>query len=226
MLEKIYLKIKEYIYEINSDRASLLFDNFSTGKALRAKLIFSITKDSEESIKLASIVEMIHLASLLHDDVIDNSKTRRGKTSINQKFGNSNAIMMGDILYSKGFYELLDLDIKIAKSISKAVLKLSLGELEDSNMSNSINLDKNKYMNMIYLKTSSLIEASLESGAILAQKETNLYKEYGKNIGLSFQIIDDILDINLDSNKIGKPTFSDFKEGQNNSTIYLFISTS
>ena len=223
MSNSVYTQIKKYISELNSDRTSFLFEKISRGKELRAKLICITAGNTEKSIKLSAIVETIHAASLLHDDVIDNSETRRGKISINKEFGNNNSIMMGDILYSKAFYELLDLGKNIAKSISQAVLKLSLGELEDLNMSDNINLDKNKYMNMIYLKTSSLIESSLESGAILANKKSFLYKEYGKNIGLSFQIIDDILDINLDSKKIGKPTFSDFREGKTTLPyIYLY----
>jgi octaprenyl-diphosphate synthase len=180
---------------------------------LRSKLLHSITNHRDWA-KLSAVIELIHLSSLLHDDVIDNADTRRGKVTINKKYSNLHSIMLGDIFYSKAFYELSSFNQTIAKVISSAVTKLSLGELLDVELTNSFNSDIDKYYEMIYLKTSALIEATSEVGAILEGLDTNKYRLFGKNLGIAFQIIDDILDIVSDSKTLGKPAFSDFKEGK------------
>lgn len=200
------------------------FQDIPKGKGVRSKLILLINKEAH---KLAAVVESIHLASLLHDDVIDNADLRRGKPSINALHGERNSIMLGDILYSKAFYELLDYDKSIGKSVSNAVFLLSQGELEDVGLSKSINLDTDKYNQMIYKKTASLIEASCESAALLSGLDAQKYALYGKNLGIVFQIIDDILDIVSDEETLGKPAMSDFKEGKTTLPyIYLYQSLS
>ncbi len=171
----------------------------------------------------AAIVEMIHAASLLHDDVIDNATQRRGVKSINAIFGDKSAIMVGDILYSKAFYELVDFDRDIAKSISNAVVLLSIGERKDVYLSEKFNPDIELYKEMIYQKTAVLIESASEVAAILAGKDREIYKRYGRNLGVAFQMIDDILDIISDSKTLGKPALSDFKEGKTTLPyIYLY----
>lgn len=191
-------------------------DNFSFGKMLRSKLILSIVNDNalDSAIKVCSIIELIHFASLLHDDVIDNSTTRRGKTSINAIFGNKNAIMLGDMLYSKAFYEISLLDVKLSQIISYAVLKLSVGELEDVELSNSFNNNKKAYLKMIEYKTAALIEAAGECAGVLINEKSDKYKIYGNSLGIAFQIIDDLLDVTQSDEVLGKSSFSDFKEGK------------
>lgn len=191
-------------------------DNFSFGKMLRSKLILSIVNDNvlDSAIKVCSIIELIHFASLLHDDVIDNSTTRRGKTSINAIFGNKNAIMLGDMLYSKAFYEISLLDVKLSQIISYAVLKLSVGELEDVELSNSFNNNKKAYLKMIEYKTAALIEAAGECAGVLINEKSDKYKIYGNSLGIAFQIIDDLLDVTQSDEILGKSSFSDFKEGK------------
>ncbi len=216
--------ISNFIKEIDDD-AFLLYQKISQGKMLRAKLVSKIAGDSEDSKKLSAVIEMIHTASLLHDDVIDESKTRRGVHSINALYGDKSAIMLGDILYSKGFLELLYFDKEIAKFISDAVCELSVGEMMDVNLSNEINLDKVKYFQMIYKKTSVLIEATAKSAAYLAKKDVISYGLYGKNLGLAFQVIDDVLDVTMSDEQLGKPSLADFKEGKTTLPyIYLFES--
>jgi len=190
------------------------------GKGIRGKLVTIINPKAN---KLAAIVESIHLASLLHDDVIDEASIRRGVESINSKYGKFSAIMLGDIIYSKAFYELIDFDKKIAKAISNAVYLLSQGEIEDVKLSKKINLNKNRYMDMIYKKTASLIEATCLSAAISAGFDENDFRIYGKNIGIAFQIIDDLLDITQDEKTLKKPSMYDFYEGKTTLPyIYLF----
>ncbi len=203
-----------------------MFDEFeeykdiNKGKGIRGKLITIIAPNAE---KLAAIVESIHLASLLHDDVIDEAELRRGVASINAKYGEHTATMLGDIIYSRAFYELIDFGSEVAKTISNAVYLLSQGELEDVKLSKDINLDKNKYMQMIYKKTASLIEASCMAAAIVSGYNKKDFEIYGKNIGIAFQIIDDLLDITQDEEVLGKPSMHDFYEGKVTLPfIYLF----
>lgn len=223
MLNAVERQIIHYIKDLDEPDIVELYSRLPKGKRLRAKLILKIAGNSLRVIKTASIVEMIHGASLLHDDVIDDSFMRRNQPSINAIYGNKTAIMFGDILYSKGFYELNEIDKQIAKVISNAVVQLSLGELKDVSLSTKFNTDRDVYLKMIYQKTASLIEASAEVASILAGKNPKPYRVYGRNLGLAFQMIDDILDITSDSKTLGKPAMHDFVEGKTTLPyIYLY----
>ncbi len=213
-LQKVKDKIKDFVKECNDKKSLELLDLLATGKMLRSKLILKIAGINEESIKLCAIVEMIHAASLLHDDVIDEADTRRGKPSINALFDNKTSIMFGDILYSKAFTELSQMNREVAYTVSSAVTLLSIGEMLDVDLTNEFNTSYDKYIDMIYKKTASLIEASAKSAAILANKDKEKFALYGKNLGLAFQMIDDILDITQDSQTLGKPAMLDFVEGK------------
>jgi len=225
VLEEVERRVEQFIDDLDSSDAKMLYKALPKGKRLRAKLILIIAKNSPEAIKLAGVVEMIHSASLLHDDVIDDATLRRGKPSINASFGTKTAVMFGDILYSKAFFELVDIDRRVAKIISNAVKELSLGERLDVLLSEKFNPDKSLYMKMIYQKTASLIEASAKASALIAGKERQkgIYETYGRNLGLAFQMIDDLLDITQDSKTLGKPAMADFKEGKTTLPyIYLY----
>ena len=222
MLEQVESLMRNHIESIGDSRSLELYDRVPKGKRLRAKLILKITSGSKEAIELASVVELIPAASLLHDDVIDEADTRRGVTSINHDFGNMTAIMLGDILYSKGFTELTSLPREVARSVSNAVTKLSVGELLDVELASEFNEDYDKYFDMIYKKTASLIESAAFSAAFLAKKDTAKYALYGKNLGLAFQIIDDVLDITSSSEVLGKPALNDFREGKT-TLPYLYL---
>jgi octaprenyl-diphosphate synthase len=213
-LVQVKEQIKTFVKECNDKKSLELLDLLAEGKMLRSKLILKIAGISEESIKLCAVVEMIHAASLLHDDVIDEADTRRGKPSINALFDNKTSIMFGDILYSKAFTELSQMDRKVAYNISNAVTLLSIGEMLDVGLTEEFNSDYDKYIDMIYKKTASLIEASAASAAILAKKDVEAFALYGKNLGLAFQMVDDILDITQDSQTLGKPALLDFVEGK------------
>ena len=225
MLDQIDLIMKSFIADCGYEPASEMFDRLSPGKKLRSKLLLNIAQKDEKSLRLCAIIELIQAASLLHDDVIDESSVRRGKPSINATYGSKNAVMLGDILYSKGFYELSKFPHEIAGEISGAVSKLSIGEMMDVDLSAKFNEDKSAYETMIYYKTAVLIEAAAAVGAMLAGLEPSNFKIYGKNLGLAFQIIDDILDVTQDAATLGKPNFSDFKEGKTTLPyIYLYES--
>ncbi len=207
-------QIKVFVKECEDEKSLKLLDLLATGKMLRSKLILKIAGVNEASIKLCAVVEMIHAASLLHDDVIDEADTRRGKPSINALFDNKTSIMFGDILYSKAFTELSQMDKEVAYTVSNAVTLLSIGEMLDVDLTETFNTSYDKYSDMIYKKTASLIEASAKSAAILAGLDKEKYALYGKNLGLAFQMIDDILDITQDSETLGKPAMLDFVEGK------------
>jgi octaprenyl-diphosphate synthase len=214
MIEAVERKIAQYIAQLEDADATSLYAKLPQGKRLRAKLILKIAGNNLTAIKTAAVVEMIHAASLLHDDVIDDAFTRRGKASLNATYGNKTAIMLGDVLYSKGFYELNDIDTEVAKVISHAVIQLSLGERNDVLLSQHFNHDKAKYLKMIYQKTASLMEASAEAAALLAGKPRAAYRTYGRNLGIAFQMIDDLLDVTQTAQQLGKPAMHDYEEGK------------
>ncbi len=255
MQDQIDLIMKSFIADCGYEPASEMFDRLSPGKKLRSKLLLNIAQKDEKSLHLCAIIELIQAASLLHDDVIDESSMRRGKPSINATYGSKNAVMLGDILYSKAYFELSKFESRIAAALSLAVTKLAVGELMDVSLSNDFNDDASKYLQMIYLKSSALIEEVARCGAFLkfggaenrgeisdingaknegrnpnAAKDHDKissasakFGEYGKNLGLAFQIIDDILDVTQSSEALGKPSLSDFAEGKTTLPyIYLY----
>jgi octaprenyl-diphosphate synthase len=223
VLSAVERKIEQFITELEDREVSTLYAKLPSGKRLRAKLILKIAGQNLAAVKTAAIVEMIHAASLLHDDVIDDAYTRRNKPSLNALYGNKTAIMLGDVLYSKGFFELNNINAEVAKIVSNAVVQLSLGELGDVSLSKVFNTDKEAYLKMIYQKTASLIEASAGAAALLAGKPKEAYLTYGRNLGLAFQMIDDILDITQDAATLGKPALHDFVEGKTTLPyIYLY----
>ena len=255
MQDQIDLIMKSFIADCGYEPANEMFDRLSPGKKLRSKLLLNIAQKDEKSLRLCAIIELIQAASLLHDDVIDESSVRRGKPSINATYGSKNAVMLGDILYSKAYFELSKFESRIAAALSLAVTKLAVGELMDVSLSDDFNDDAGKYLQMIYLKTSALIEEVARCGAFLkfggaenrseisdmsgAKNEVEIpsaakdhdkissasakFGEYGKNLGLAFQIIDDILDVTQSSEALGKPSLSDFAEGKTTLPyIYLY----
>ena len=213
-MQRVEAELIRLIQEIDYDEVTHLFNKLSGGKRLRAKLILKIAKDMEEAPLLAAIVELIHAASLLHDDVIDEADTRRGAASVNATDGSKIAVMLGDTLYSKAFTELVAFDKEVAQTIAASVTALSKGEMMDVKMAEEFNSDEAAYLDMLYLKTATLIEAAAKAAALLAGKDASSYALYGRNLGLSFQIIDDILDITADEATLGKPAMNDFVEGK------------
>jgi len=214
LINAVERKIEQYVAELDDAYVSSLYQNLPHGKRLRTKLILKIAGSDLKVVKTAATVEMIHAASLLHDDVIDDANTRRGKVSVNASEGNKTAIMLGDILYSKAFFELTSISPEVAKVVSNAVVQLSLGELADVELSRKFHTNRDAYLKMLYQKTASLMEASAEAAAILAGKAREPYRTYGRSLGIAFQMIDDILDITADSQTLGKPALHDFVEGK------------
>lgn len=219
-IQRIIKNIDEILINIKTESVLLdkVIDQISGGKRLRPILVVASARslgfDQEEILHAtACIVEYIHIASLLHDDVIDEAKKRRGKESVNSAYGNRVAIMSGDYLYSLAYNKVLDINTDIAKEISKAAYNLALGEIAEIENFSKI-ITEEEYFDIIYKKTASLIESSCTSGCLLSKNPDQLeyFKQYGKNLGLAFQIKDDLMDYS--SADIGKDTYNDIQEGK------------
>lgn len=225
MIERVEEEILTLVSEIGYSEITRLFSTLAGGKRLRAKLVLEIAGGDATAPRLGAIIELIHAASLLHDDVIDEAVLRRGAPSVNATEDSKTAIMLGDALYSKAYSALVAYDEAVAKTVADAVTALSVGELMDVRMSEHFNDDADAYMDMLYLKTAALIEASAKAAALMSGKDAEAYALYGKNLGISFQIIDDILDIVSDEETLGKPALHDYEEGK--CTLpYIYLSES
>ena len=209
---------------IEEDTISELYNYIfkSNGKRLRAQLSLIASspnkRKNKSRLKLASIIELLHTATLIHDDVVDESQTRRGIKSVNNVWSNTHGVLIGDYIYSKAFILMVQIgDIKILKELANATNDISKGELIQLDALQNTSITLSKLENISYYKTGRLFEAAAKSGAMLANKdkkyESNISK-CAKNLGILFQIKDDLLDYSLDEKVIGKPVFQDLKEGK------------
>jgi len=167
---------------------------------------------------VALAIELIHNATLLHDDVIDQSQFRRGQVSVNHKWSNLVSVLMGDFLLANAFKLLVRTKSPpLLSSISKATEQVSIGEMNQVQERHNYELDEETYLQIIAEKTASLFAASCESGAVAAeanQKSQKQLRNYGQNLGMAFQITDDLLDWIGETEKTGKGLGSDLKEGK------------
>ena len=193
------------------------------GKRLRALLTLGSSKlcgylKGGRDINLAACIELIHGATLLHDDVIDNSDMRRGKKTINIIWGNQSSILAGDYLLSRCFEMMVeDGNLEVLKLLSSTSAKIAQGEILQLQHKGEIDMLEETYLKIIYSKTAALFSAATKVGAILSKKnnkEKEALEFYGKNLGLTFQIADDTLDYNSEINLFGKKVGNDFYEGK------------
>lgn len=193
------------------------------GKKLRALLTLQSAKlcgysKGTRDVNLAACVELIHAATLMHDDVIDNGEIRRGKKTLNRIWGNQSSILVGDYLLSRCFEIMVDDgDQEVLKLLSSTSAEISQGEVLQLQHKGEIDMLEETYLKIISAKTASLFAAATKVGSILSKKE-NKTKEalefYGKNLGLTFQIADDALDYNSELKLFGKEIGNDFYEGK------------
>ncbi len=192
------------------------------GKRLRPALLIlaaGTPGKSNQGVLLASaVVEMIHLATLLHDDVVDGSKLRRGNETLNSRNGDGAAILMGDFIYSRAITLLVEAELtQVLGLLARTVHRMSVGELLQLELSQKPILDEEAYLRVINEKTAQLIQSTCESGAVLgggSEMQCMAFREFGKKIGMAFQIIDDVLDYVADESTLGKPVGSDLLEGK------------
>ena len=195
----------------------------SGGKRLRALLTLESArlngfKDGKRDINLAACVELIHSATLLHDDVIDESELRRGVKTTNSLWGNQSSILVGDYLLSRCFEIMVeDGDLEILKLLSSTSAKIAQGEVLQLQHKGEADLLEETYIDIINLKTASLFSAATKTGACLSKsndKEKKALESYGRNLGLAFQIADDALDYYAKEKFFGKEIGKDFYEGK------------
>jgi octaprenyl-diphosphate synthase len=168
--------------------------------------------------RIAASMEMIHMATLIHDDVIDNSSTRRGRATAAALYGNRASILSGDALLARATILLTrDEDVALIRLVCEAVVDMAEGEVLEIEERKNFNLSEEEHIKILHLKTASFIEACCEAGAIVARADASVrfaLRSYGRHIGIAFQIVDDLLDYRGESIRTGKPVGTDFREGQ------------
>jgi len=192
------------------------------GKRLRPALLLLVCGAlgwrGEQRFNLAAVVEFIHTATLLHDDVVDDSTLRRGRATANQAFGNPASVLVGDFLYSRAFQMMLDAhDMRVMEILAEATNVIAEGEVMQLMNMHDPSLDEAGYLQVIRSKTAKLFEASARLGAVLAGAPPELEQacaDYGQALGTAFQVIDDVLDYDGDVGELGKNLGDDLREGK------------
>nr|YP_009296572.1 prenyl transferase [Apophlaea sinclairii]AOM65712.1 prenyl transferase [Apophlaea sinclairii] len=194
------------------------------GKRLRPAIVFLVAQATINSnlvlnshARLAEITEIIHTASLIHDDILDDCTTRRGVNSVHNIFDTKIAVLAGDFLFAQSSWYLANLgNLEAVKIISKVIIDFAEGEIQQNLAQFDLTISLSDYIEKSFYKTASLIAASCRATAILSQTnmntQNNIYN-YGKHVGLAFQIIDDVLDIIGSTKILGKPSGSDLRNG-------------
>lgn len=196
----------------------------ATGKQVRPAIVLLISRATmqERDItprhrRLAEITEMIHTASLVHDDVVDESEVRRGIPTVHSSFGNRVAVLAGDFLFAQSSWYLANLDnLAVVKLLSQVIMDLAEGEIQQGLNRFDTSLSIEAYLEKSYYKTASLLANSSKAAGVLSEVSAELTEDlyyYGRNLGLAFQIVDDILDFTSSEDVLGKPAGSDLKSG-------------
>jgi len=194
------------------------------GKSLRPAIVFLVSRATmiDRDItprhrRLAEITEMIHTASLVHDDVIDTAEVRRGIPTVNHNFGNRVAILAGDFLFAQASWYLANLDnLEVVKLLSKVITDFAEGEISQSLTAFDSSFTLEDYLEKSFYKTASLMAGSAKAAGVLSGvsiAHSELLFDFGKNLGIAFQIVDDILDFTGSTESLGKPAGSDLKQG-------------
>ncbi|MDI9246769.1 octaprenyl diphosphate synthase [Marinobacter sp. CHS3-4] len=202
-------KIAQYIIE-------------SGGKRLRPLLVLlssqAVGYKEDDHLKLAAVIEFLHTATLLHDDVVDTSDLRRGRSTANARWGNAPSVLVGDFLYARAFEMMVELQsLRIMDVLSHATAVIAEGEVMQLMNVKNPDLTEDQYMKVIHNKTAMLFEAASHTGALLAgaspEQEKGL-RDYGKHLGLAFQLVDDVLDYKGNAEDMGKNVGDDLAEGK------------
>ena len=201
------------------------------GKRIRPLLTLATAMiynaDMKRAHRLATAVEFIHTATLLHDDVVDDSDERRGQKSANAVFGNEASVLVGDFLFSRAFQLMVeDGSLDVLKTLSNASAIIAQGEVLQLSTQNNIDTSMNDYLEVIKGKTASLFAAACEVGPMIASKDKSAIeamREYGLALGMAFQIVDDVLDYSAAQEKLGKTVGDDFREGKMTAPIIIAL---
>ncbi len=194
----------------------------SGGKRLRPLLVLLASRalgySGEQHIRAAAIIEFIHTATLLHDDVVDSSARRRGKDTANTVFGNQASVLVGDFLYSRAFQMMVDInDMRVMRILADATNTIAAGEVMQLMNVHDPDTTEEAYQQVIYRKTARLFEAGAQIAALLANRDAQDEPAmvcYGQNLGTAFQLVDDALDFNASADELGKNLGDDLAEGK------------
>lgn len=194
----------------------------SGGKRLRPALVVLSAQafgySGKHHYDLAAVVEFIHTATLLHDDVVDESELRRGRATASALFGNAASVLVGDFLYSRAFQMMVDVgDMRVMQTLADATNTIAEGEVLQLLNCHDANVDAGNYLHVIHCKTAKLFEAAMRLGAILSgadQASEQAAVLYGMHLGTAFQLVDDVLDYSGDAKEIGKSLGDDLAEGK------------
>jgi octaprenyl-diphosphate synthase len=194
----------------------------SGGKRLRPLIVLLAARamgyEGEQHIRAATIIEFIHTATLLHDDVVDGSERRRGQDSANTVFGNQASVLVGDFLYSRSFQMMVDIDdMRVMQILADATNTIAAGEVMQLMNVHDPDTSEDDYQAVIYRKTARLFEAGAQIAAVLANRDPGdeaAMIKYGQHLGTAFQLIDDALDYSASANELGKNLGDDLAEGK------------
>ncbi len=194
----------------------------SGGKRLRPVIVLLASRalgyEGEQHIRAAAIVEFIHTATLLHDDVVDSSARRRGQDSANLVFGNQASVLVGDFLYSRAFQMMVDIkSMRVMQILADATNTIAAGEVMQLMNVHDPDTTEENYRQVIYRKTARLFEAGAQIAAVLAERDQadeNAMISYGQHLGTAFQLVDDALDFNASADELGKNLGDDLAEGK------------
>ena len=194
----------------------------SGGKRLRPLIVLlaaqALGYEGDQHVRAAAIIEFIHTATLLHDDVVDSSKRRRGQDSANTVFGNQASVLVGDFLYSRAFQMIVDIgDMRITRILADATNTIAAGEVMQLMSVHDPDTTEKDYRQVIYRKTARLFEAGAQIATVLARQDTETETsmiDYGRHLGTAFQLVDDALDFDASPDELGKNLGDDLAEGK------------
>ena len=203
----------------------------SGGKRLRPALVLLISRmlgaTGERDVRYGSVVELIHTATLIHDDIIDQSDLRRGKPTANNRWGNQTTVLVGDWLYTRSMDLCLELgDVDVMRLLTSATLQMTEGEILADRVRGTLDVSEVQYMDITRRKTAELFAAACALPALFQPSThhlTEILQEYGRDLGQCFQLIDDLLDFTAQRSKLGKPVMADLREGRVTLPILLLL---
>lgn len=193
------------------------------GKRVRPALLILAAKIFGEEvdhsvIRMATVMEFLHTATLVHDDIIDGAEFRRGRQSVSSQWGNDTAVLMGDWLYMTAYETALrERSLDVLDALTEATRKMTEGELIQLTLIGNIEITEEQHFELVSRKTGYLFSASCRVGGIMrgaTEEERHALARYGLNLGIAFQLVDDLLDFTSDMKKLGKPVLSDLREGK------------
>jgi geranylgeranyl pyrophosphate synthase len=220
-LARVEDQIKAVTEAAFPELAELLEHILLGGKAIRPALTFLSARfyayDFDQLLSMATSVELLHTATLVHDDAIDKSSVRRGRPTVNSLWGEDRAVLLGDYLFARaGEFAAMTGNLRVVRLFAQTLKIISSGELKQTFDAYKLAQTHQRYLERITSKTAALFSMSTESGAVLSQapeESVQALKDYGTNLGIAFQIVDDVLDFTSTEKELGKPVGSDLAQG-------------